>query len=279
MYIFRKIMGWGYRKPDDVDGSTGGAAATNTGGDGTEETGGTTGGDDTGKDPANLLKSLNAERARAKEQQRLHEAAEAKAAEYERELGQLKKIDPKEYDRLLQAEKIRIEQENEAKGRWDLLREEKDLEISTLKTAKEQADNELRQEKITNAIARAFSMNGGFDKLPAVEGMEPVDALEVIRNYLGDRIQVDKGVIVIMDKYGKPEKTAEGKSKTLNQKMHELKQSGLGYLFKAEGTRSGNDTSRSGVANDGDGKIFTRQQAESGKADIEALATGKANIV
>jgi hypothetical protein len=279
MQIFRKIMGWGYQKPDDVDGSTGGAGATNTGGDGTEETGGTTSGDDVGKDPANLLKSLNAERARAKEQQRLHEAAEAKAAEYERELGQLKKIDPKEYDRLLQAEKIRIEQENEAKGRWDLLREEKDLEIATLKTAREQADNELRQEKITNAIARAFNMNGGFDKLPAVEGMEPVDALEVIKNYLGDRIQIDKGVIVVMDKYGKPEKTAEGKSKTLNQKMHELKQSGLGYLFKAESTRSGNDTSRSGVANDGEGKIFTRQQAESGKADIEALATGKANIV
>lgn len=267
MMIARKVWFWVYSRPDNDDGGTGG-------------TGGTGDNDTTKNDPENLLSALKSERAISKTNADKAAEAEAKATELQARLSELEKVDAKEYQRLIKQEKEREEQAHIQKGAWDTLKQEKDAEIEAERAEKAKINNELTQTKIDSRLESAFRNSGGLDQLPAVAGFSPVDPLELVKSYLGKSLTLEDGKVKVLDQFGKPEKDANGKDKTLEQKLAELKQSGLGHLFRATNPRSGNDTSRTRVASDGsDVKVYTREQAEKGQVDIAALASGKAEII
>lgn len=249
-------------------------------GSGTTSASGKTNGNDNGDDPIKLLTALQGEREKSASFKKQADDNQARIADLEKELGKVKAIDPTKYQQMLDSQRA-IEEEAQIKNReWGELKNRYGEEAKVLKGENNSLKEKMSRMEIRDQLGHAFRATGGLESIPVPEGAEQVDPLNLLISYLGDRVKLIDGKSVLHDNYGREEKNAEGKPKTLSEKMLELKRGSLGNLFRAESNASGNDSRTTMTRTDGTQMIvYTVQQAAEGKADMEKVRKGQAMIV
>lgn len=100
------------------------------------------------------------------------------------------------------------------------------------------------------------------------------EAYEMVKRFLGDRMQVENGQPVFLDKDGLVELGEHG-PKSLTEKMAELKQIPTFKGFFSGGTSSNQTDSNSQQPAT---KTYTREDARRGKASINDIASGRASV-
>jgi len=167
-------------------------------------------------------------------------------------------------------------------------------ETETLKKQAQETQQKMQEMLLDNALKDAFTESGG--RWDAASGGQQTP-FEIIQAYLKDgRCELKDKQLVFKNRYGNIEYGADGNPKSIYQKMNELKQSATFKPFFIGGDSSGNNNSNGGRAvNDSlqkfeDGgnpqqqqtqtgrKSYTRDQARKGKASINDIASGKADI-
>jgi DNA repair exonuclease SbcCD ATPase subunit len=227
------------------------------------------------EDTDSLLKALQSERATSKATKERLEELNSRIQSISKKLERYQSIDPDKYQELLTQQQRIEEEELIANDRWDELKgtyEKQKRELTTqVQTWQSRHDRLLSQQ----AIKDAFVAAGGIAESQAIDG-EQIAPLDLVSQYFGTRLQVKDDRVVLLDRLGKPE-TVEGRSKSLTEKMVELKRGSLGYLFRPESNHASFSPSTIG-ANSKQPTVYTQEQARTGKADLKAVAAGKAFI-
>jgi hypothetical protein len=257
--------------PANEDGGTG------AGGTSEKATGGNT---TTNQDPANLLSALNKERDRATAADKALEEARNRQVELQTQLERVQSIDPDKYQQMLENQRKIEEEALLQTQQWGALKARVEEEVSGYKQQIGTLETNYNSLLIKDQLGKAFRSAGGIEDISPIEGAEQINPLELLANYLGHRIKLDNGRVILMDSVGREEKNADGKPKSLGEKMFELKRGSLGNLFRAENTASGNGSPTNMVRADGKQlTVYTKAQARAGKADMSAIARGEAIIV
>jgi hypothetical protein len=235
---------------------------------------------DSAKDPANLLSALNKERERAATNEKALEEARTRQTELQTQLERVQSIDPDKYQQMLDNQRKIEEEALVQSNQWSTLKAQAQEEVTGFKQQISNLETNYNSLLIKDQLGKAFRAAGGIEDVQPIEGVESINPLDLIVNYLGSRIKLDNGRVTLLDSVGREEKNADGKSKTLSEKMLEMKRSQLGNLFRAENTSSGGG-SRNNITR-ADGKqltVYTRSQARAGKADMSAIARGEAILI
>ena len=149
-----------------------------------------------------------------------------------------------------------INEENSNGGGWDSEREK-------ALSAREKAVQEYEATQIEKGLIEAFKRAGG--RQPAIwDSPDEVPPLVAVQQMFKDKLAFTSSGIII-----KGEQHPNGKQKTLDDKFKELKSTQIsGYLFSTPEPQQQQQTKPS----------YTREQARLGKADINAIARGEADI-
>ena len=151
-------------------------------------------------------------------------------------------------------------QSEQTNGGWDSERE--------ALTAKGKALAEYEATLIEKGLAEAFTRAGG--RQPA-KWDDPNDTtpFTAIQGLLKDKIVFTSSGLIM-----KEEKHPNGNAKTLDDKMKELKSTQVsGYLFNSKEPQQQQQQQQPTKP------TYTREQARNGKADIDAIARNKADVV
>jgi hypothetical protein len=254
-----------------------GAAA---GGSATGEKPATSGNTTTNQDPTNLLSALHKERDRAVAADKALDEARNRQAELQTQLDRVQSIDPDKYQQMLDNQRKIEEEALLQTQQWGALRARAEEEVAGYKQTIGSLQTNYDSLLVKDQLGKAFRAAGGIEDIQPIEGAEQINPLELLANYLGHRIKLDNGRVILMDSVGREEKNADGKPKSLGEKMFELKRGSLGNLFRAENTSSGNGSPTNMVRADGKQMtVYTKAQARAGKADMSAIARGEAIIV
>jgi hypothetical protein len=154
----------------------------------------------------------------------------------------------------------------------------------------QEAKQKLEDMMVDNALKDAFTESGG--KLGTVDdGCET--PFEIVKHYLKNgRCELKDKQVVFKNQWGNIELDSDGKPKSVYQKMSELKQTDTfrGFFLEGDnnsnGARSVNDSLQKFEGNESQQqqqqqpgrKTYTREQARKGKASINDIASGKADI-
>ena len=153
-------------------------------------------------------------------------------------------------------------EENTSVGGWDSEREK------TL-SAREKALGEQEATLIDKGLSEAFSRAGG--KQAAIwDDPNEISAFTAIKSLLKDKLAFTSTGIIIKD-----EKCPNGKSKSLDDKLKEYKAGSLAGFFNSS---SEPPTQQTQQQQQPAKTTYTREQARLGKADMDAIAWGKADI-
>jgi len=144
-------------------------------------------------------------------------------------------------------------------GGWDSEREK-------FLTAREKALNEQEAVLLEKGLSEAFSRAGGMQPGKWDDPSETSPFLTIKSLLEGKLIFTSSGIMI------KDEKHPNGQPKTLDDKLKEFKSGSLSGFFA--GTESQQQQQQQQTAK----PSFTREQARLGKADIDAIASGKADI-
>jgi hypothetical protein len=163
-------------------------------------------------------------------------------------------------------------------------------ETETLKKQDQEAQQKMQDMLLENALRDAFVEYGG--RLGAAQdGSET--PFEVVKHYLKNgRVEFKDKQIIFKNQFGNVELDGEGKPKSVYQKMNELKQTAtfkpffLGGDSSSNGSRAVNDSlqkfnggeSQQQQQQEPGRKSYTREQARRGKASIDDIASGRADI-
>lgn len=233
-----------------------------------------------GEDLTKLLKALETERDNRKRLEKEAKEKSSKIAEYENSLDKYKQIDPERYEALIKAEREREEQELIRKQNYEQAKARYQQESEASRKTAENWKNKYEQTVLETAIKSTFYDQGGRKSGYDLEsqGIDDVAPVEAILNLLTPRIKLDEGRLVITGRTGEVELNAEGRPKSLSEKMLELRKGSMGALFEPESRASGSGMTAT-FASDGQRyKLFSRDQARSGKASIDDIAAGRAII-
>lgn len=233
-----------------------------------------------GEDLTKLIKALETERDNRKRLEKEAKEKTAKIAEYENSLDKYKQIDPERYEALIRAEREREEQEllrkrnfEEAKARYQ---QESEISKKTAEGWRQKYEQTILETAVKSAFYDQGGRKSGYDL--ESQGIDDVAPVEAILNLLAPRIKLDEGRLVITSRTGEVEINSEGRPKSLSEKMLELRKGSMGALFEPESRASGGGMSAS-VTSDGQRyKLFSRDQARSGRASIDDIAAGRAII-
>ena len=146
-------------------------------------------------------------------------------------------------------------------GGWDSEREK-------ALSAREKALGEQETALIDKGLSEAFSRAGG--KQTAIwDDPNEISSFTAIKSLLKDKLAFTSTGIII-----KGESYPNGKAKSLDDKMKEYKSGSLaGFFNTAEPTQQQQQQQQQPA------KItYTREQARNGKADMDAIARGEADI-
>jgi hypothetical protein len=155
-------------------------------------------------------------------------------------------------------------EENTNAGGWDSEREK-------ALTAREKALAEREAAMIEKGLVEAFTRAGGRQ---AAVWDDPNEAtpFAAIKGLLKDKIVFTSSGLIIKD-----EKHPNGNVKTLDDKLKELKSTQISaFLFSNTETQQQQQTQQTQLQPTK--PTFTREQARKGKADIDAIARGDADI-
>jgi len=154
------------------------------------------------------------------------------------------------------------EENTNTAGGWDSERE-------TL-TAKGKALAEQEAMMIEKSLTEAFTRAGG--KQPALwDNPHEVTPFTAIKTLLKDKLVLTSTGVIIKD-----EKHPNGKAKTLDDKLKELKTTQIsGFLFNSSEPQTQQQQQQQ---TEPAKKTYTREQARKGKADMKAIARGDADI-
>ena len=147
-------------------------------------------------------------------------------------------------------------------GGWDSEREK-------ALSARERALAEQEATMIEKGLVEAFSRAGG-KQIAMWDDPNEISAFTAIKSLLKDKLAFTSTGIIV-----KGESYPNGKAKSLDDKLKEYKAGSLaGFFSTAEPPTQQTQTQQQQPA-----KItYTREQARLGKADMDAIAWGKAEI-
>jgi hypothetical protein len=141
-------------------------------------------------------------------------------------------------------------------------------EKSRLLAEKEEA--EKRTEEL-QAQTQELKLDTQFrEAYTGAGGSGDSEAYEMVKRFLGDRMQVENGQPVFLDRDGLVELGEYG-PKSLAEKMAELKRIPTFKGFFSGGADQTDNNSQQP-------KTYTREDARSGKASINDIASGKASV-
>lgn len=232
-------------------------------------------------DVENLMSALKKEReTRESLQKQLNEKA-TKEKELQVQLDRVKAIDPDQFQKLKEEQTRRDEQDlvrrqDYEKAKQHLLTE---TEMARKQTAelRNQYNNLLTRTAIEKAFFEAGGRKSSFDL--SAQGDEDLSPVEGILSIFQNRIKLEEdGRIVFLNTSGNVEINSEGRPKTLGEKMIELRKGSMGALFEPENTNSGTGATPTVSSNGRQVKVFSADQARSGRASIDDIASGKAII-
>lgn len=232
-------------------------------------------------DIAKLLNALQREReTRARLEKEVSEKTKAEK-DYELKLKRYQQVDPEQYELLLREKTEREEQDLIRKQSFEELKER--YRVDNENKVKEAESWRTRHDDLLKrtAIEKAFYETGGkrstFDLDSSIEEIPPIEAVQQI---LLSRIRIEEGGrVVVLDRFGQAESNSEGKTKTLTEKMLELKKGSIGTLFEPAGSATGGGKVPTTVDSQGRSvKVFSRESARNGKASIDAIARGDAFV-
>jgi hypothetical protein len=147
-------------------------------------------------------------------------------------------------------------------GGWDSEREK-------ALTAREKHLEEQEAALIEKGLIEAFSRAGGRQPAKWDDPNEPSPLLAV-KQLLKDKIAFTSNGLIMKD-----EKHPNGKPKTLDDKLKELKTTQIsGYLFNSSEPQQQQQQQSQQATK----PTYTREQARKGKASINDIASGKADI-
>lgn len=226
-----------------------------------------------------LLKKEQSERERLEKELK---DKNAKEANYENMLQRYKQIDPDQYERLVKEKKEREEQDLVRKQSWEELKDRYKQETEAKVKEADQWKNNYNDLLTRTAIERAFFEAGGRHSTFDLDspGAEEIPPIEAINQILQPRTRIEEsGRVLVLDRYNQTEYNAEGKPKTLAEKMAEIKKGSMGSLFEPENNASGGGRSPTTYQSGSNtSPIYSREQARLGKASIDAIASGKALV-
>jgi len=230
----------------------------------------------------NLLSALKKEREAKNLLEKQLKAQADREKELQKKLDAVKSIDPDQYEKLkaLQAE----QQEKDLLNRKEFARakEQYQVEAETARKTAAELKNQLNSVITRTAIERAFFEAGGkkssFDL--SVQSPEDITPVEMVLSVLQNRIRLEEdGKIVFLNAIGNIEVNSEGKPKSIGEKIAELKKGSTGALFEPENTNSGTGAAPTTTSYGGKQvTVYSIEQARNGRADIDAIASGKAII-
>jgi hypothetical protein len=270
------IRGRYYRflSPDAGDEGTGAGASGNAAADD---------GGDLGRTLATLSKERGQREAAEKASRAAADAlaaATTREAELQKQLEQFKGVDPAKFQELVDKQSRADQEALKKSQQWDVLEKNLTTQVNAEKTAAAALREENANLFVSLQLGQAFRSAGGIEDVQPVDGAEVVQPIDLIKSYLGSRLKREGDQLVLLDTLGKPEKNADGKPKSLGEKMIELKKGSLGNLFRAESTASGGGAPPSMVMSDGRQKIvYTRAQTMNGTADMAKIASGEAVVI
>jgi hypothetical protein len=235
---------------------------------------------ETTEEPSKLLSALEKERATRKSlEKQLKERTEAEQA-LQAKFEQYKQVDPDLYERLKKEQGEREEKDLLKRKEFEQLRQkyqsETEVALKSAKTWEERHNDVVIQTTVKNAFYETGGKRNHFDL--SVEGGEDIAPVEAILALLRPRLKLENDKVVILNNSGQIELNSEGRPKTLGEKMLELKKSSMGSLFQPESNSSGSGMIPTITQNGQTIKVFSREQARGGKANIDDIASGKAFV-
>jgi hypothetical protein len=257
---------------NDGDNSSGAGAS-----DEIESTGSN---DFTTSDRDSLLDIVNKERTKAEDFNKKAKNAAKQLEEATLKLEKLKEVDIDKYNAMLDRQAKADEESLRRQGNWDTLKANYQAASDKDKSVITELSGTIEGMKVHATLEKAFRLAGGIEEVEfdgsSAEEIQPID---LVSSYLKSRLKVVNSQVVVIDRVGEIELNKDGTAKTVSQKMIELKTTTLGHLFKAENNNSGGNAPVKAVDSNGRKTVvFTKEQAATGKADIEAIANGTANV-
>jgi hypothetical protein len=233
-----------------------------------------------GDDPIKLMSALLGEREKSAAFKKQADDNSAKIGQLEKQLQKVATIDPDKYEQMEKTFRA-IEEEAQVKNQqWGELKTRYEDEKKILADENGSLKLAMQKMEIRNQLGAAFRQTGGLESVSVPDGVEAIDPLNLLVSHFGDRVKFMDNKAVLFDHLGREERNADGKPKTLSEKMQELKKGSLGNLFKADNQNSGNGTRQTMTRNDGKQMtVYTNEQAATGKADMNAVRRGEAVIV
>ena len=232
-------------------------------------------------DVENLMSALKKEReTRESLQKQLNEKA-TKEKELQIQLDRVKAIDPDQFQKLKEQQTKRDEEDLVLRREYEKAKQYLLTETETAHKQTAELKKQYDNLKTRTAIEKAFFEAGGrkssFDL--SAQGTVDISPVEGILSILQNRIKLEEdGKIVFLNDVGSAEINSEGRTKTIGEKMIELRKGSMGALFEPENTNSGTGATPTVSSNGRQVKVYSPEQARNGRASINDIASGKAII-
>jgi hypothetical protein len=229
----------------------------------------------------NLIKTLEKEREARKKAEALAKQKSDREKQLEGELTKLKEIDPEKYWALVEEKRVREEESLLKKQQFEELKTRYQQQTQDALQREQEAQTRFTELVVDTAIKEAFFQAGGKRQsfnIDTIEG-DPTP-LEAVMNLIKPKITVVDGRVAVIDRTGSPELNNEGKPKSLVEKMLELRKGTLGVFFDDDNSATGTGMKNPPTTNY-NGKpvtIYTKEQVRQGKANIDAIASGRAFV-
>ena len=180
-------------------------------------------------DISKLLKALETERENRKKLEAQIKAGTAKEREAQQTLEKYKQIDPERYEKLLKAEQEREESDLIRKKNFEDAKIRYQQETEASRKAATEWQLKFEANVIDTAIKTSFFENGGKrSSFNLEDGGEEVAPVEAILNLIRPRLRLEEGSkVIILSRTGEVELNAEGRPKTLTEKMMEFRKGSM----------------------------------------------------
>ena len=215
--------------------------------------------------PDALLAQLKAERQATKDIKVQLGNLDRQIAERTSYLERAKTIEPNAYQDLLARHQQLKDEELKQNQDWDGLKDNYDSQKRELIAKAKELQSRYERVLTQQAIKDAFVAAGGIAQVKDGD----ISPLDLVTQYLFDRVQVKDDRITLLDRSGNPE------SMSLVEKMLQIKKGSRGSLFQSDSKKSTPSQSRPVTSQP---LVYTQEQARSGKADLKKIARGQAIV-
>ena len=215
--------------------------------------------------PDALLAQLKAERQATKDIKVQLGNLDRQISERTSYLERAKTIEPNAYQDLLARHQQLKDEELKQNQDWDGLKDNYDSQKRELIAKAKELQSRYERVLTQQAIKDAFVAAGGIAQVKDGD----ISPLDLVTQYLFDRVQVKDDRITLLDRSGNPE------SMSLVEKMLQIKKGSRGSLFQSDSKKSTPSQSRPVTSQP---LVYTQEQARSGKADLKKIARGQAIV-